>query len=213
MHYGLAHTLVRLASGQTLARIRMNVALAQVSISGKTIDVGGGRNPDYFMYLKHDDGVSIDTVDGSISGIDFETDPLPYGDSTVDTVISCNVLEHIYNHAHLAREMRRITTLNGRLIGFVPFWVGYHPDPHDYFRYTEEALRRIILDAGYRTCEIQTVGGGPILANFNTLLLSVPRFLRPVLYLPYVLLDTVMLTLRPKSAQRNPLGYMFIAYA
>jgi len=213
MRYGLVHTLAKLSSGQTLARIRMNVALSDSHLSGRTVDVGGGRNPDYFTYFQRDSGVSIEAIDASITGIDFESDQLPYEDGSVNTVICCNVLEHIYNYEYLTREMCRITAPGGKLIGFVPFWVGYHPDPQDYFRYTEEALRRIILDAGYRTCEIRAVGGGPILANFNTLVLSIPRPLRPLLYLPYMLLDMVMVSLRPKSMQRNPLGYIFTAYA
>lgn len=211
MRYGFFHECRQLLGGQSLARIRMNAALAKKTIAGRTVDVGGGRHPDYFSYLQGK-ADSIEAVDGSLTGIDFENDPLPYPDQSVDTVLCMNVLEHIYHHAHLLREMKRILSAQGTLIGFVPFWVGYHPDPHDYFRYTPEALMRLLTDAGCNNIQITTVGGGPLVANFNTIVLSVPRFVRPLLYVPYALLDALMLKLRPSLRTRYPFGFLFTAH-
>jgi len=191
----------------------MNVAFTDERIRGRVADIGGGRNPDYFQYVQKDGDPTIEAIDGSISGIDFETDALPFKDGSIDTVISCNVLEHIFDYMHLTREMRRIMAPDGSLIGFVPFWVGYHADPHDYFRYTAESLERILLASGFGACTIRTVGQGPFLANFNTLVLSIPRPLRPILYLLYAFLDHLMLVVRPRSRERNPLGFIFTAHA
>lgn len=211
MTYGLLHTLGKLMEGQSLARIQMNVALSREHISGKTVDIGGGRAPDYFSYLQQESGTTIEPVDGSLSGIDFEKDALPYKNNSIDTVLMCNILEHIYNYQHLLREGRRILRTGGTLVGFVPFWVGYHPDPQDYFRYTKEALVRMLSDAGFKDICVIEVGGGPFRANFNTISLSLPRFLRPVVYPFYVVADSIMLALRPLSRARNPLGFMFSA--
>ena len=203
----IAHELL---AGKTLARILMNRGLADETVRGHVVDIGGGRNPDYFEYFRKEDA-HIEPIDASISGIDFERDPLPFDDASVDTIVSCNVLEHIYNHWFLLDEMQRILKSGGTLIGFVPFWVGYHPDPRDYFRYTREALERLFKDAGFVNVRVRPIGGGPIIANFNTIMLSIPRVVRPVLYLPYAFLDRVFLTLRPKSRERNPLGFVFNA--
>ena len=207
----LFSTLKKLFGGQTLARILMNRALGAETLRGKVVDVGGGRHPDYFEFFQKENVTDIEPLDASISGIDFESDTLPYASGSVDTVVSCNVLEHIYNHRFVLGEMERILRSRGTLVGFVPFWVGYHPDPHDYFRYTREALLRLLTDTGFTEVRIREVGGGPFIANFNTIMLSFPRFLRPILYLPYVLLDRVFLVLRPKSRARFPLGFIFIA--
>ena len=206
----LLHTLTHLYKGQTMLRILMNRALGEETLRGKVVDIGGGRNPDYFEYFKKEGKPEIEPMDGSISGINFETDALPHGSNTVDTVILCNVMEHIYNYRHLLAEIKRILKTDGQLIGFVPWWVGYHPDPHDYFRYTHEALERIFRDAGFSESRIRRVGSSPILANFNTIVLSVPRFARPILYLSYGLLDALFVYIRPKSMERNPLGYIFV---
>jgi SAM-dependent methyltransferase len=198
--------------GQSLARILMNESLAHETMRGRVIDVGGGRNPDYFAYLKKENVVSIEAVDASFTAIDFEIDPLPFTDAYADTVLLCNVLEHIYAHQYVLKQVHRVLKEGGQLIGFVPFWVGYHPDPHDYFRYTNEALQRMLHDAGFKNIRILPIGGGPFFANFNTIVLSLPRVARPLVYLFYVAIDTLFVILRPKSRMRNPLGYQFNAY-
>jgi SAM-dependent methyltransferase len=203
--------LSHILQGQTVARVLMNRALGKEILSGLVVDVGGGRNPDYFSYLKHAEGVRIEAVDASLTGIDLECDPLPYAEGTVDTVLLCNVLEHIYHHTRLLAEIARVLRPGGRLIGFVPFWVGYHPDPHDYFRYTKEALDRLLPDAGFVAVRITPLGGGPVVANYNTLMLSLPKLIHPLLYLGINAVNAVFVWLHPKSRERNPLGYLFTA--
>ena len=119
--YGIAHAVRKLYAGQTLCRILMNTALAHETIRGRVVDIGGGRSPDYFSYLKTEDGAAIEVSDLSVSPLDFEKDALPYASGSVDTALMCNVLEHIYHHTHLLSEARRILNPKGELIGFVPF--------------------------------------------------------------------------------------------
>lgn len=211
MTYGLLHTLRCLYHGHTLLRVRMNVFFARYELAGKVVDIGGGHNPDYFSYFKKGGDYTVEAIDGSMTGIDFESDTLPFGTKSVDTVILANVLEHVYNHQHLLQEVRRILAEKGTLIGFVPFWIGYHPDPHDYFRYTHEALARMLEEVGFTDVRIHPLSVGPILANFNTIVLSLPRILRPVAYLVYAAGNAVFLALRPHAGARNPLGYVFTA--
>lgn len=213
--YGMHHRLLRrmffLFKGQSLARILMNEALACETLQGRVVDVGGGRRPDYFDFLQRAHDVQVEAVDASFSGIDFEKDPLPFVDAYADTVLLCNVLEHIYEFKFLTQQVRRVLKKKGKLIGFVPFWVGYHPDPHDYFRYTPESIVKILEQAGFVDVHIRAIGGGPILANFNTIVLSMPRVCRPMLYLLYMFVDRFFVFFRPASVQRNPLGFVFTA--
>lgn len=209
--FGLAHMFRHLYAGQSLMRILMNRELSKESLRGRVADIGGGHNPDYFDYFQIEEGMRLERIDGSFSGIDFEKDPLPFASATLDSAILCNVLEHVYNYRFLLSEAHRVLADGGKLVGVVPFWVGYHPDPHDYFRYTHEALLKILAEAGFRGIAVRPVGGGPLLANFNTIVLSVPRILRPPLYLWYMLLNRIFVRVRPNSARRQPLGFVFVA--
>jgi len=189
----------------------MNLSFRDMALSGRVIDVGGARKPDYFDYFDIRKVTSAEVIDGSISNIDFETDTFPCEEKTTDTVLLCNVLEHIYNHMFLLQEIKRVLKSGGTLVGFVPFLVNYHPDPHDYFRYTQEALTRMLSDAGFKEIHVIRVGKGPFYVNFNTIMLSFPRFLRPLIFIPYYFLDGLFVWLRPKSVVRYPLGYTFYA--
>lgn len=211
MKSGTLHTMSELLRGKSLARIQMNDALRGIALTGKVVDVGGGRRPDYFSYFDTKHVSSIEPVDGSLSQIDFEKDPLPYESGTVDTVVLCNTLEHVYNHNFLVQECARIMKPTGTLVGFVPFFVGYHPDPHDYFRYTKEALVRI-CEAHFERVSVEEVGGGPFIASCNTVCLSFPKWLRPLLYVWHASLDALFLSIRPQARMRTPLGYVFKAH-
>lgn len=101
--------------------------------------------------------------------LDFECDltkKLPFEDQVFDTIILSDVLEHVPNPNNLWKEMARILTMNGRIIMNVPFYYWLHERPHDYYRYTEFALRRLIENSGLKLVQIECIGGSPeILAD------------------------------------------------
>ncbi len=203
-------TLKKIYRGQTLTRILMNSDFRSYTISGKVVDVGGGRSPDYFSFLKKENVASIKALDGSLSGINFEKDPLPYPKDSIDTVLLCNVLEHIYHYKFLTDEIYRIIKPGGKMIGFVPFLINYHPDPHDYFRYTKESLHKIFSENGFKEISIKELGFGPFSVNYNNIVLSIPRPLRVLLFPFYHCLDKIFLYFRPKIGSRYPIGYSFV---
>lgn len=197
--------------GHSLVRALMNESFRGKYIWGKTVDVGGGRKPDYFNFFNIGESFNIELVDKSIQKIDFEIDVLPYETNSIDSVLCCNVLEHIYNYQHLVSEIFRILKPKSRLVGFVPFLVQYHPDPHDYFRYTEESLRKILEDAGFREVQVELVGLGLIGLVFNVLISPVPKFLKVPLFIMAYPLAHLSIYIKPSLKKRFPLGYTFLA--
>jgi SAM-dependent methyltransferase len=153
------------------------------------------------------DFVSFDLKSGAT--VDFETDRLPASDGHYDTVLFLNVMEHIYNHQHIANEVVRIVKPGGQLIGFVPFLMWYHADHRDFFRYTHEALHNIFTQAGASTITIEVIGKGPFLAAAHMVLQSFPRFMRPAIFGLFLLLDIGYGALKKKGARPYALGYYF----
>jgi SAM-dependent methyltransferase len=209
----LSHLVKKTWEGQSVARVFMNQAMRAYGIHGKVLDVGGARNPDYFSYMTVAPGTTIDVIDGTLTPIDFEKDPLPCPDATYDSVVFCNVLEHIFNHAFTLSEIRRVLRDGGQLIGFVPFLIHFHPDPHDYFRYTEETLERLLAQAGLKDVIVTPVGKGPFMVGCNTIIQGLPRILRPVWFLLNYALDALFAARSQKAVRRFPLGYAFSAKA
>ena len=213
------YILGSILNGKSLLRALMNAEAANFSLIGKVLDIGGGKGPSYLEFFKKGEDFQYESLDISYEAgstgrrrIDIEKEKMPYGDASVDAVLMFNILEHIYNYHHAVVEAKRVLKNDGQFIGFVPFLLNYHPDPHDYFRYTKESLQRIFVEAGFKNISIKLIGKGPFFINFNTLLgVARPlRFLLAFLFPLYNLADYFYLKLRPAARDRYPLGYFFV---
>ena len=195
-------------------RISMNRELRPHTLAGRVLDIGGGVNPSYLRFFKKAEAMELVSLDFQANdksrNFDLETTPLPYGDNSVDQALLFNILEHIYNHIGLAREVCRVLKPGGKVFGFVPFLVGYHPDPHDYFRYTPESLEKIFKDSGFNKIFVKPVGGGPGAASYNILMTYFPRVLRLAVWPGVWFLDKIFLLIKPALAPKFPLGYFFV---
>ncbi|MBI5045446.1 MAG: class I SAM-dependent methyltransferase [Candidatus Niyogibacteria bacterium] len=206
--------------GKDLYRILMNLACRNVSLHGKVLDIGSGLNKaSYHRFLKKSENVEIIALDlgfdkvGGGSHINLEQDALSYADHSVDMVLAFNILEHLYNYSFLLSEIKRVLKPEGRVVGAVPFLVGYHPDPRDYWRYTSESLRKILEDRGFKNIEISILGRGPFSAGYSQAEFVFPRFLK-IFILPCVLLlDKMILDLKPKmNREKFALGLFFRSF-
>jgi hypothetical protein len=107
---------------------------------------------------------------------------------------------------------------HGRLLdlgcGAVPFFCGLHEEPHDYWRYTEHALRRLCEEAGLDVVSLEPYGGLPEV--FCDLLAKSVVFSRIVagalfrLSRALTALHSVQRISR-RSARTFPLGYCLVA--
>ncbi len=57
--------LKKIYRDQSLLRILMNEGFSGYALEGKVIDIGGGRNPDYFNYFDMSRVTSREALDGS----------------------------------------------------------------------------------------------------------------------------------------------------
>jgi SAM-dependent methyltransferase len=210
--------------GEGIGRVLMNEAIARtVALDGFVVDIGGKGNPSYrrlieqprlldqpaccrllvFDLIPHE---SVDVV-GSITRL-----PLPA--RACDALLCFNVLEHVFDHAAALRELRRVMKPGGVLYGRVPFLVGIHGDPHDYWRFTPETLARLLGEAGFTEVAIETHGG--LFLAIGNLLWPLFRFalLRAVAGGLVLLSDCLFAAVagRARNQERFPLGYYFVAH-
>ena len=139
---------------------------------GRLLDLGCGKVPLFATYRELVTEVTcVDWVNTPHKNphLDREldlTDNLPFDDNEFDTIILSDVLEHISVPQRLWKEMARILSKKGKIIMNVPFFYWLHEQPHDYYRYTEFALRRFADISGMRLIKLASVGGAPeILAD------------------------------------------------
>jgi SAM-dependent methyltransferase len=151
---------------------------------GSLLDCGAGKVPFYGVYKELVSDITCTDWGSSphdLKHIDKEVDlskELPFKDSSIDTILLTDVLEHLSNPQLLLSESERILRTNGRILIFVPFLYWLHEQPHDYFRYTEHALTHLIESSGLISVEIYPYGGGSdVLIDMGNIIFRDHKFL------------------------------------
>lgn len=139
---------------------------------GRLLDLGCGKVPLYHAYKDYiEENICVDWGNSFHKNehLDFTMDlneKLSLSDGEFNTVILSDVLEHIKEPRQLCIELNRILKENGILIMNVPFFYWLHEEPHDYYRYTQHALRSLAEESGFRIIKLEPTGGVPeILAD------------------------------------------------
>lgn len=111
---------------------------------------------------------------------------LPFKDSSLDVCVSQEVLEHVYDPFSLIDEIWRVLKPGGRFYCQVPFVIGYHPGPTDFWRFSREAFRFLFKPERWTVRELDvSLGHGSglyrILVEFFAVNASL---ISPRLYMP-----------------------------
>jgi len=148
---------------------------------------------------------------------------LPFADNTLDIVVTQETLEHVKDPFLVIKEINRVLKPNGILYCQVPFTIGYHPGPTDYWRFSVEGIQEMVERTGLH-CDEVSIAVGPgtgfyrIVVEFWAVLFSViySRFYRPVkgiaalVFYPIKLLDPLLI--RSPQANRIAGGYFVVAH-
>ena len=86
-----------------------------------------------------------------LSGVDLiaSSTAIPIREKQFDLVLCTEVLEHVSEPGKALQEIRRVLKPSGHLFISVPFLIGLHEEPHDYYRYTEHGLRYLLTREGF----------------------------------------------------------------
>lgn len=191
---------------------------------GELLDLGCGQVPLFQSYRERVSGVTC--IDWQHCRhehchLDQEWDlnqPLPVADAQFDTVILSDVLEHVTEPQQLITEIARVLKPKGHLLLNVPFFYCIHERPYDYYRYTEFALRRFMLQAGLTVEELTPLGGSlEVMADMLAKHLQFIPLVGSMLASCVVWITQALCGLTPlkrfsgKSAEAFPYGYALVA--
>lgn len=133
---------------KSVARFSLDRALAGAFARlspGRVLDVGAKSSP-YRSKVPHTNWMTLD-VDPS-RGADLVGDihDVQWRSGDFDTVIATEVLEHCHTPHRAVNEIRRLLKPDGVCILSTRFIYPYHPDPRDYYRFTEDGLRHLFRE-------------------------------------------------------------------
>jgi SAM-dependent methyltransferase len=187
-------------------------------VKGRLVDLGCGKAPLYGLYRSRVTAVICIDWTGSIHGnphIDIEADlnaSFPLADSSADTILCTDVLEHIREPSSFLHEIARVLAPSGIAIITVPFMYWLHEEPDDHFRYTRHRLRAFCEELGLRVLEL-TEYGGPLAVILDVTGKNMPKRWRA----PYMKLATWFYSsnigqrIDHRNRQGFPIGYLLAA--
>lgn len=136
--------------------------LGKLSIDGEILDVGGSKHSGYHELIGGTHTFIVGNIDDSY-GLDVVFDAeeaWPFPDGKFAAVLVINLLEHLYRYQNAIRETYRVLRSDGRIVGVVPFVFNVHGCPHDYFRYTDTTIERMLREQGFTDITIVPLGTG-----------------------------------------------------
>lgn len=148
---------------------------------------------------------------------------LPFADNSFALVVSQETLEHVREPHTAMREICRVLKQGGMLYCQLPFVIGYHPGPTDFWRFSVEGIRALVEQNGLICSEVG-IAVGPatgfyrIAVEFVAVLLSraTPGLYHPIkglaalMFYPLKALDPLLVG--SAQADRIAGGYYVIAY-
>lgn len=124
------------------------------------IDIGSARSP--YKELLERRGYAVKTLDVSD---EFSPDVVGaagatgLADASVDVVVCTQVLEHLEDPAGAVCEFLRILKPGGALIVSAPHIWFYHPQPGDFWRFTQEGMLHLLQSRGFEVKQLRLARG------------------------------------------------------
>jgi SAM-dependent methyltransferase len=158
-----------------------NLSSLGQKITGKTLDVGCGTKP-YEKLFNHSTyvGLEFDTgIDSEKKVAEFYYDgkTFPFNESEFDSVVTNQVLEHVFNPDEFLGEINRVLKTNGKLLLTVPFVWDEHEQPYDYARYSSFGLKGLLEKNGFEILDLRkSVNDYSVLVQlFNAYIYKITR--------------------------------------
>jgi len=123
-------------------------------VTGKCLDVGCGLGG-FTSYRSNTIGVDINPLlvefcrSQELEVDEFNGSDIPFEESSFDSLILDNVLEHILQPSALLIDFARVLKPGGKLLIGVPGRKGYASDPDHKVYYTRESLRLLLHEYGF----------------------------------------------------------------
>ncbi len=109
---------------------------------GRVLDEGAKAAP-YIDQVPHTEYLRLDVDAEKKPDILCDIHELQWKADSFDSVIAIEVLEHLYDPQRALDRILHVLKPGGACIVSTRFLYRYHPDPHDYYRFTWDSLEHL----------------------------------------------------------------------
>ncbi len=201
----------------SILRITQIINLMKLNLKGNILDVGAKKTPNNISNVLVNEKTYLDKFSNNSEDLkidlEIENKLEEHEGNKFDNVLLMNVLEHIYNYDHCLKTCFFFTKKNGKLVGSTPFLFRYHGSPNDYFRFTKDALEKMLTNAGFREVSIQPICAGIFISFYSNIFLLTSKIplLSNLLLTICIFIDWLLSFLTRSYSKILPVGYFFTA--
>lgn len=178
------------------------------------VDVGCGHKPYLPLFAPHAKMYIGVDIDPAVADVVVQGEKIPFNNDSFDLVVSFQTLEHCDDPGKVVSEMHRVLTPSGfALVSTHGAWI-YHPNPNDYYRWTEEGLVKLFSNFSSVSVKsnLGTVGSLLQLINIELYTVSCKNIvLKLPLYGVITLLNMLGRVVHSFGASNFTLNYLVIA--
>jgi len=150
-------------AGKSIGRILFNWHIQKYcrNLSGVCIDLAAGNNPSYHRYwnLSKEQVIKADyNKEKDIDVIVNLNHQLPFKNNYADNIFLFNAIYIIKRPEDLLKEIYRVLKPGGTFFLNSPLITNEAPEPHDYFRFTSEGIKKILVQASFLHIELYKIG-------------------------------------------------------
>jgi SAM-dependent methyltransferase len=194
--------------------LHKGILLNKKYLCGKLMDFGCGDKP-YKEVIDVDEYICLDIEASGHSHDDEEIDvyydgkKIPFNDNYFDSILSTEVLEHVFNLDEIISELHRVLRPGGYMLLTLPFVWEEHEIPCDFARYTSFAIEHILGKVGFKvvsnyktTNYVETIFQMWIAYVVKTILPSnrlIKSLLIPLCIAPITIVALIMSKVLPKN--------------
>ena len=130
-----------------------HIAKLAPQVHGRTLDVGCGTKP-YQRYCNASEYISLEIErTGKNADVYYDGKVFPFRDGEFDSILTTQVLEHVFNPNEFLIETNRVLKEGGILLLSVPFLWDEHEQPFDYARYSSFGIDHLLTCHGFEVIE------------------------------------------------------------
>lgn len=139
----------------SIVKRKLKECIEQLGVEDIGINIGAGETN------IHERIRNLDIFEGENIYYVARAESIPEKSDFFSLAISQEVLEHVESPELAVREIYRVLKPGGVFYCQIPFIIGYHPGPTDFWRFTKEGLITLLEKEGFRINEIGiSVGAG-----------------------------------------------------
>jgi SAM-dependent methyltransferase len=170
-----------------LATIVKYLRPSMLRLKGRVLDVGAGESPwrewlpqgCTYQGIEVENSRDFGISDNRSDIVYYDGKNIPFPSSSFDGVICIEVLEHVEFPDQFLHEISRVMKPEATLLLTVPWSARHHHRPHDFYRFTKEQLRILLVRNGFPYPEIYE-RGNEISAIASKLVVLTIRLLKPL---------------------------------